>query len=75
MSGVQKRDAELSADVEIDVDAAIEACGGDVRAALRAAMVANAFLVAQVETLSARVSAGFVRRRPRTAADERLSAE
>lgn len=75
MSGAQKRGAELSADVEIDVDAAIEACSGDVRAALRAAMVANAFLVAQVETLSARVSAGFVRRRRRTAVDERLSAE
>jgi hypothetical protein len=45
------------------VQQAIAACDGDVRAALRAALVANAFLEAPVEELSRAVSFGFLRGR------------
>jgi hypothetical protein len=55
-------------DIEADLNAAIEACGGDIRAALRATLIANAFLDAEVERLSGAASAGFargrIRRRP-----------
>jgi hypothetical protein len=50
---------------DLEVDAAIALCGGDVRAALRAALVANAYLEAEVERLSEAVSAGFARGRIR----------
>lgn len=52
-------------DIETDVDLAIVACGGDVRAALRATLVANAYLDAEVDRLTALVSAGLVRGRLR----------
>jgi len=38
--------------LEAEVDEAIALCGGDVRAALRATLVANAYLEAEVERLS-----------------------
>lgn len=43
------------------VDAAIEACGGDARAAVRALIVANSYLETQVERLAKAVSSGFAR--------------
>jgi hypothetical protein len=55
--------------LESEVDEAIALCGGDVRAALRVTLVANAFLERELERLSAAVSTGFdrgrVRRPPR----------
>jgi hypothetical protein len=49
--------------LERGVDDAIAICGGDVRAALRAALVANAFLDAELERLVRAVSVGFMRRK------------
>ena len=51
--------------IEAEVEEAIGLCGGDVRAALRATLVANAFLESEVERLGAQVSAGFARGRHR----------
>ena len=44
-----------------EADAAIALCDGDVRAALKAALAANTFLIAEVERLSAFVSRGLTR--------------
>src|SRR5829696_5350630 len=49
--------------LELATDEAIALCGGDVRAALRAALVANSFLMAKVERLTSAVSFGFTRGR------------
>src|SRR5437016_294235 len=43
------------------VEQAIAICGGDVRAALRAALVANSFLADEVERLTRAASFGFAR--------------
>jgi hypothetical protein len=40
--------------LEVAVDQAIAICSGDVRAALKAALVANKFLESEVERLTAR---------------------
>ncbi|MGE0038603.1 MAG: hypothetical protein AB7S93_23550 [Xanthobacteraceae bacterium] len=48
---------------ELDVDQAIAICEGDPRAALKAALVANAYLESEVQRLTHAVSVGFVRRR------------
>ena len=45
------------------VDQAISICEGDPRAALKAALVANAYLESEVQRLTHAVSVGFVRRR------------
>jgi hypothetical protein len=47
--------------LEAEVDDAIALCGGDTRAALRATLLANAFLETQLELLSEVASAGFSR--------------
>jgi hypothetical protein len=47
------------------MDEAIRICGGDVRAALRATLVANSFLEGEVERLTKAMSTGFVRGRIR----------
>lgn len=46
--------------VEEAVEAAIDACGGDLRATIRALIIANAFLE---EELERKTSAGYTRRR------------
>ena len=51
--------------LEADVDAAIAICGGDPRAALRATLVANAYLEAEVQRLTEAISTGFARGRIR----------
>ena len=51
--------------LEDEVREALEICGGDPMKALRITLIANAFLEAQIERLSAAVSSGFARRRPR----------
>jgi hypothetical protein len=47
------------------VDEAVATCGGDARAALRATLVANAYLEAEVERLTVAMSTGFARGRMR----------
>jgi hypothetical protein len=54
-----------AAALEAEVDEAISLCSGDVRAALRTTLIANAFLEAELERLSEAVSAGFARGRLR----------
>ena len=51
---------EDAADIEQDVDRAIEIFAGDMRATIRALILANAFLERE---LANTVSAGFVRRK------------
>ena len=66
-------DPAETAALEADTDGAIEACGGDPRAAVRALLVANRYLENEVDRLAEAVSAGFTRgrlRRPPAAADE-----
>ena len=64
-----------AAQLEIEVQEAIDLCGGDARAALRATLIANAYLQSEVDRLTAAVSTGFargrVRRRPGSAAAEK----
>src|ERR1700687_1883879 len=66
-------DSAETAALEADTDAAIEACGGDPRAAVRALLVANRCLENEVDRLGEAVSAGFTRgrlRRPPAGADK-----
>jgi hypothetical protein len=63
----QESDADAAVLLEAEVDAAIATCGGDTRAALRATLVANAYLEAEVVRLTEAISTGFARgqmRRP-----------
>jgi hypothetical protein len=47
--------------LEAAVEQAIAICDGDVRAALRAALIANSLLMDEVEQLTRRTSFGFAR--------------
>jgi hypothetical protein len=53
--------AEDSLVLDAAIDVAIEACGGDARAAVRALIVANNYLEAEVKRLAETVSSGFTR--------------
>jgi hypothetical protein len=53
--------AEDSLVLDAAVGAAIGACGGDARAAVRALLVANNYLEAEVKRLAEAVSSGFTR--------------
>lgn len=55
--------APHSDDLERDTDLAIEACGGDARAAVRALLIANAFLESELTKAQTKTSVGYVRRR------------
>jgi hypothetical protein len=61
----KKPEAEAAALRETEVDEAIATCGGDVRAALRATLIANAYLEAEIERLTKAISTGFARQRIR----------
>jgi hypothetical protein len=61
----KKSEAEIAALREAEVDEAIAICGGDVRAALRATLIANAYLEAEIERLTESISIGFARGRIR----------
>jgi hypothetical protein len=50
---------------EEEVREALAICGGDALAALRASLIINSFLEAEIERLSAALSSGFVRGRLR----------
>ena len=47
--------------LEVAADEAIAVCEGDVRAALKAALVANSFLESELDRLAHAVSVGFMR--------------
>ena len=53
--------AELADPLEGAVDEAIALCDGDVRAALRAALVYNEFLERKLEMMRGMVSIGYTR--------------
>ena len=57
---------EQDDDLEAAVDQAIAVCDGDVRAAVRALIVANHFLETEVAELKKAVSHAYVRGRFRT---------
>ena len=59
----KESEAETAALIEAEVDDAIATCGGDVRAALRATLIANT----EIERLTEAVSTGFARGRMRKA--------
>jgi hypothetical protein len=63
MPAVPKPSAPSAGDLELAADQAIAACGGDAREAVKALIVANGFLEAQVDELRASVSAGYARGR------------
>jgi hypothetical protein len=48
-------------ELETAVDDAIAACDGDLRATVRALVVANGFLYAEMERFKALISTGFAR--------------
>jgi hypothetical protein len=53
--------------IEDEVQEALAICGGDAIAALRITLIANAFLEAEIDRLSAAVSSGFARGKVRKA--------
>lgn len=60
--------ARLDSAVQLgEIEEAIALCGGDARAALRAALIANAYLQGEVGRLADAVSTGFARVRVRDA--------
>jgi hypothetical protein len=61
LEGSIKSEAETAALLEAEVDEAIANCGGDVRAALRATLIANTYLEAEIERLTEAISTGFAR--------------
>jgi hypothetical protein len=62
MSVIQQNQPAPEPDrLEVAADQAIDACGGDVRAVLKALIVANEFLEAQGAGLQAAVSNGYAR--------------
>jgi hypothetical protein len=63
MSAAAETPALAPDDLEAAAERAIAACGDDAREAVKALIVANGFLEAQVEELRASVSAGSSRGR------------
>ena len=57
----KKSEAETAALREAEVDEAIATCGGNVRAALRATLIANTYLEGEIERLTEPISAEFAR--------------
>jgi hypothetical protein len=63
MSSSPKLDAPDDDELEAQVDEAIAACGGDLRATIRALIVANKYLESEVSELMKAVSHAYVRGR------------
>jgi hypothetical protein len=66
--------ATAPADLDAAADQAIAACGGDAREAVKALLVANDFLEAELAELQAKVSKGYARGRlpaPRARKEDR----
>lgn len=53
-----------SGDLEFDVDAAVAACGGDWREAIKSLLITNGILWDEIERLSKSASTGYVRKQP-----------
>jgi hypothetical protein len=64
-------ETDQTAVLEDDVEETIALCGGDARAALKSALIANAFLQTEIERLAAAASTGFARGRIRSAKNGR----
>jgi hypothetical protein len=56
---------DLARELETEIDEAIGICSGDIRAALRATLVANSFLEGELKRLTEAISTGFARGRIR----------
>jgi hypothetical protein len=63
--------ATAPAELDAAADQAIAACGGDAREAVKALLVANDFLEAQLHKLRAQISKGYARGRLPTARGRR----
>src|SRR5438067_4185416 len=61
--------------IDDEVQEALAICGGDAIAALRITLIANAFLEAEVDRLSAAVSSGFARGKVRKAPKSKKAEE
>ena len=56
-----RRRCQISDPLEVAVEAAIAVCDGDVRAALRAALVYNDFLERKLSNFRGMISSGYTR--------------
>lgn len=56
----QEADGTAADEIDAGVEAAIRACDGDARAAVKALVIANHFLEAELESAVKRLSAGYV---------------
>jgi hypothetical protein len=63
MPAAPEASAPLPDDLDAAADQAIEACGGDAREAVKALIVANDFLEAQLDELRSKISTGYARGR------------
>ena len=63
MSSSSQPNSEECDELEIAVDQAISACGGDVRATIRALIVANEYLESEAAELMKAVSRAYARGR------------
>ena len=63
MSSDPQPNAQDAGELETAIDQAIAACGGDLRAAIRALIVANNYLESEVGELMKAVSHAYVRGR------------
>jgi hypothetical protein len=66
MSSGSQPNTQDADDLEAGVDQAIAACGGDMRSAIRALIVANEYLASEVSDLMKAVSHAYVRGRFQT---------
>jgi hypothetical protein len=73
-AAAQPTEPDETATLDSEVEEAIALCDGDVRAALRAMLVANTFLATQIDQLMQQVSSGFTRGKisPSRQASEKL---
>lgn len=63
MSSDPRPNAQDADELEADIDQAIAACGGDLRATIRALIIANNYLESEVGELMKAVSHAYVRGR------------
>jgi hypothetical protein len=63
MPAASETRATTPADLDAAADQAIAACGGDANEAVKALLVANDFLEAQLDELRAKISRGYARGR------------
>ena len=75
MTGCTNRSPTAADAIEDEVQEALAICGGDAVAALRITLIANAFLKAEINRLSAAVSSGFARGKVRKARERRSSVQ